>query len=164
MKHIVFIVLALSLGGCYGKKPKMKTGLEGKPMPSIALLTADSSTIINTSDIAPGKPTLLFSFETWCPYCKAQTESLLSHEKALQGINIYMICNTQFPDFKKFYNHYKLYEYPNIKAGVDTNFSFAKYFKFNRVPYLAIYDRQKHLKQVLTEKTAINTITNLALK
>jgi thiol-disulfide isomerase/thioredoxin len=142
----------------------MITGLEGKPMPSIALLAADSSTIFNTADIAPGKPTLLFSFETWCPYCKAQTESLISHLSTLKDINIYMVCNTPFPEFKKFYNHYKLNNYPTIKAGIDYNTSFANFFKTNRIPYLAIYDKQKNLKQVFLGKTAISTIKEISLK
>jgi thiol-disulfide isomerase/thioredoxin len=138
--------------------------LEGKPMPAIALLAADSSTIYNTADIAPGKPTLLFSFATWCPYCKAQTESLISHINSLKGINIYMVCNTQFSEFRKFYSHYKLKDYPNIKAGVDNNLSFVKYFKTGQVPYLAIYDQQKNLKQVLLGKTAISTIKDIAFE
>jgi thiol-disulfide isomerase/thioredoxin len=164
MKKITFIFLVVSLCGCYGKKPQKITGLEGKPMPAIALLAADSSTIINTANIAPGKPTLLFSFETWCPYCKAQTASLISHIKSLKDINIYMVCNTQFPEFKKFYNHYELNEYPSIKAGVDNNLGFAKYFKTTQIPYLAVFDKHKNLKQVFIGKTAISTIKEIALE
>jgi thiol-disulfide isomerase/thioredoxin len=164
MKRITFIALVVSLCGCYGKKPKTITGLEGKPMPTITLLAADSSTMYNTADIAPGKPTLLFSFETWCPYCKAQTKALLSHIESLKDVNIYMVCNTQFPEFKKFNKQYELYKYPGIKAGVDNHLSFAKYFKTGQIPYLAIYDRQKNLKQVLVGKTAISTIKDIALE
>jgi len=141
----------------------MVTGLEGKPMPAISLLAADSSTIINTADIEPGKPTLLFAFETWCPYCKAQTKSLISHIESLKGVNIYMVCNTPFPEFKKFNKQYDLYKYPGIKAGVDTNLSFANYFKTSQIPYIAIYDRQNNLKQVLIGKTAVSTIKDIAL-
>jgi thiol-disulfide isomerase/thioredoxin len=164
MKRITHLALVLSLCGCYGKKPKTITGLEGKPMPSITLLAADSSTIYNTADIAPGKPTLLFSFETWCPYCKAQTESLISHIKSLKDINIYMVCNTQISEFKKFNKRYKLDKYPNIKAGVDYDWSFAKYFKSNQVPYLVIFDKQKKLRRVLKGKTTASTIKAISFE
>lgn len=163
MKYTAFILL-LVFCSCYGRKPKIKTGLEGKPMPAIALLAEDSNTIFNTSNIANGKPTLLLSFETWCPYCKAQTKSLISNIKLLNEANIYLICNTNFSEFKKFYNHYELNKYPHIKAGVDNNFSFAKYFKTTQIPYLAVYDRQKKLKQVLIGKTAISTIKDIAFE
>jgi len=162
MKYTVFILLILSLCGCYRKKARMKTGLEGKPMPSIALLATDSSTIYNTVNINPGRPTLLFSLETWCPFCKAQTQSIISHIMLLKDINIYMICNTQFSEFKKFANRYELNRYPNIKAGVDYNMSFERYFKSTKIPFLAIYDREKKLKQIIIGKTAISTIRGIA--
>jgi thiol-disulfide isomerase/thioredoxin len=142
----------------------MITGLEGKPMPAIALLAADSITIINTADIAPGKPTLLFAFETWCPYCRAQTKSLLSHIESLKGVNIFMICNTPLPAFKQFSAQYELKKYPGIKAGVDSNREFKNYFSATNIPYLAIYDKNKNLKQVLVGKTPISTIKDIAFE
>src|SRR6266542_5580959 len=149
MKWIFFSLLGLMICGCFGKKPKIKTGLEGKPMPAISILSADGTTVVNTADIRRGRPTLLFSFATWCSYCNAQTQSIVSHISTLKDMNIYMVCNTDFSEFKKFDSRYHLSKYPNIKAGVDTGFSFFKYFNFEQRPFLAIYDKRKILKQVL---------------
>jgi thiol-disulfide isomerase/thioredoxin len=162
MKYAVVVMVLFC--SCYGRKPKFKTGLEGKPMPAIELLAADSTTIYRTNSIVDGKPTILFSFETWCPYCKAQMKSIISQINSLKDVNIYLLCYTQYPEFKEFYKHYELGKYPNIKAGIDYNMTFAKYFKSTQIPYLAVYDTQKNLKQVFVGKTPIRSIKEAALE
>jgi thiol-disulfide isomerase/thioredoxin len=152
------------LCGCYSRTPAVKTGLEGKPMPAIELIAADSVTHFNTADIPVGKPTVLFLFETWCPYCKAQTNTLLSDINTIKDFNIIMICNTGFSKFKEFYDKYHIYEYPNVKSGVDYKFTFINYFKTNDVPYIAVYDKEKKLKDVFKGRTTIRNIKNSSIE
>ncbi|SRR5258708_386219 len=161
MKYLSIIALLLYISAC-SLRPKVKTGYEGKLMPSFELLMADSITRFNTASIPSGKPIVLFSFEPWCPYCRAQTEDLVSHIQSMKDINFYMLCDAPFPDFKNFYDHYELKKYPNMHAGVDDNLFFAQYFKTNQIPYLAVYDKQKKLKQVLIGKTDLNIIKKIA--
>jgi len=164
MKYFAIIIIPFFIYSCYGRKPKVKTGFEGKAMPTIQLLAVDSNTIYNTERISPGKPTLLFSFETWCPYCRAQTKSLVSNIESMNDINVYMICNTQLSEFKKFYKEFNLDKYPNIKAGVDYELSFERYFRTGKIPYLAMYDRNKILKQVIIGKTSIATLRKIMIE
>lgn len=164
MKLIVLVSVMLALCGCYGKKsPTIKSGNEGKLMPVIDLLSIDSSAHFNTNSIAKGKPTILFAFEPWCPFCKAQTKAIISHIESFKGINLYFITNSTYPEFKKFYDRYELNKYPDIKAGIDYNFTFARYFKTNLVPYFAIYDQKRRLKQVLVGRNFVTTIKDVAL-
>jgi len=156
-------MLLILLMSCYGRVKPVKSGFEGKPMPVIDLLSIDSSTHYSTKDISEGKPTLLFAFETWCPYCKAQTQSLISNPDVFKDVNIYMVCNSQFSQFRKFYNDYKLSKYSNIKIGIDYNHTFANYFKSADVPYMAVYDKNKNLKEIRIGKTSITTIKKIAL-
>lgn len=165
MRSVMSISLLALLCACYSRNtPEYKTGLEGKSMPSIDLLMADSVTRFNTNSILPGKPTILFAFEPWCRYCRAQTKSIISHSKSLEGINIYMLCGSKYSDLKKYYDKYQLNKYPNIKVGIDYKFSFSKYFKSSNVPYMAFYDRGNKLKQVVIGKQYIKTIREIALQ
>ena len=164
MKISFFLVITVIFFSCHSKKqPPIKTGLEGKPMPSIAL-TALDSTHFDTKNIQTGKPTILFAFSPGCPYCRAQTRSIVSNINTLKEINIYMLCITQFPLLNKFYNQFELNKYSNIKIGIDYNFSFINYYKSENVPYLAIYDKEKDLKQVLIGKKPISTLKEIALE
>jgi thiol-disulfide isomerase/thioredoxin len=159
MKQAFVVIATVVLAGCYSKPPEIKkTGLEGKLMPSIDLIAVDSFTHINTDEIKPGKPTILFAFEPWCPYCRAQTTSMLSQIEKLKDVNIYMLCTSRYAQFKEFYKKYELAKYPNVTAGIDYNRSFSTYFVQRGIPCLAIYGVDKKLKQVLEGKNYISTI------
>jgi thiol-disulfide isomerase/thioredoxin len=162
MKTILQLLLVISMIGCYSKAPKYKTGLEGELMPAIDLVLLDTNFHFNTANIRPGRPSVLFAFEPWCPYCKAQTKSILSHIESLKGIDFYFLTNASYSGFKSFYEKYQLERYNNIKAGIDYTYSFGKYFKTNQIPCMAIYDRNKKLKQVLIGKNYISLIKEAA--
>jgi len=157
------VILCMAVAGCYGTKTEVKkTGLEGQTMPVIDLITIDSISHVSTESIGVGKPTILFAFEPWCPYCRAQTASMLAQINKLKGINIYMLCTSRYSQFKIFYNRFQLQKYPNIHAGVDYKRSFVKYFGQTSVPYIAIYRADKKLKQVMEGKNYINSIKEAA--
>jgi thiol-disulfide isomerase/thioredoxin len=157
-------MLIICLGGCYSNTPKLKTGLEGKEMPAIDLILTNKNSHFNTGNIKNGRPTVLFSFEPWCPYCKAQTKSIISHVESLKDIDFIFLTNATDAGLKSFFDRFQLGKYANIKAGIDYSYTFQNYFKTNRVPCMAIYDKEKKLKQVLFGKNYISAIKDIALK
>jgi thiol-disulfide isomerase/thioredoxin len=163
MKISTILLTLLIVMSCQTKKEKITTGLEGKPMPKIDLLLIDKTTHLNINSIKSNKPAVLFAFEPWCPYCKAQTKSIIANIKSLKGIDFYFLTNSDYPRFKEFYSKYELQRYPNIKAGIDYSYTFARYFKMSKIPAMAIYDSNKKLKQLLVGKNYISTIKTLAL-
>jgi len=162
MKLSAILLISVLAIGCQSKKLPLKTGLEGKPMPMIDLLLIDSTTHLNINSIKSGKPVILFAFEPWCPYCKAQTKSIIAKIESLKGIDFYFLTNSTYPGLKEFYNRFELQKYHNIKAGIDYNYSFARYFKTSQVPVMAIYDSNNNLKQLLVGKNYISTIKDVA--
>lgn len=164
MKTITVLFIINILCSCNVNDPKVKTGHEGKPMPSIEILMADGITHFNTNKISFGKPTILFAFEPWCPFCRAQTRSIITHIDSLQNVNILMLCNSPLTELIKYCKQYKLENYPNIKVGIDRDHSLTDYFKLNSVPYLAIYNSNRKLNQVLIGNNNILTIKKIAFK
>jgi len=159
MKYFSFSLLLL-LCACYGRKP-IKTGLEGQPMPALDLIALDSTTHVKTENIPAGKTTILFSFEPWCPYCKAQTEEMLDQIKSFKNANIYMLCGSPFPTVRKFFDHYQLSRYPNIKVVVDSSRSFRNYFNNYQIPFIAVYAHDNKLRQAFIGKSNIKTIAEV---
>lgn len=72
-----------------------------------------------------------------------------------------MICNSSYVEFKKFYDEFHLNKYPAIAAGTDGHHVFQEYFQSAKIPYLAIYDKNKSLKQALIGKNYISTIKEI---
>jgi thiol-disulfide isomerase/thioredoxin len=163
MKNTLFVLLMISLFGCADHHSFITTGLEGKAMPSFNLLLADSVTRFSTSAMPAGKPAVLFFFQPWCPYCKAQTEDMLKHMQAMKDIHFYLLTTAPYPLFKQFYDKYALNKYPNITAGIDTSFLSIMYFHAPGVPYQAVYDRKGKLKRALIGPSDMNLIKNIAL-
>jgi thiol-disulfide isomerase/thioredoxin len=161
MKVIATLLVLASLCGC-ASRHKEKSGLEGKSLPSFNLFLSDSTTHFNTSQIPTGKPVVLFFFGPYCPYSRAEMADIVDHMKTLQEIQFYVFTTAQFPDMKNFYKEYQLQKYRNIVVGIDyTNF-FGSYFKAPGVPYLAVYDAQKKLKEVLVGKSDVSVLKQIA--
>jgi len=161
MKRLFFLLTLLSLVGCYHAVPE-KTGLEGKPLPEFSLLLTDSSTYFNTRGIPSGNPVVLFYFSPQCPYCRAQMGEIIENIHSLKNIRFYIFTDWSFPDMKAFYVHYQLNSYPNIIMGVDYANFFEGYFKVRGVPYIAIYGKNKLLKEAFNGKVDISQIKDAA--
>jgi thiol-disulfide isomerase/thioredoxin len=160
----VFLLLIIGLLGCICCKTKVKTGLEGKNMPSFNLLLMDSTTKLNTNKIPRGEPIVLFYFSPLCPYCRAQTEEMIRNINSLSNIRFVMISNFPFRLIKGYYDHYELVKYPNITVGQDFEVYFNNYFQPKGVPYIAIYDSNKKLQQAILGKVRTNLLKDIALK
>jgi hypothetical protein len=152
MNTVKSLLLFILLSSCYGKTPPLKTGLEGKELPSFNLLLADSVTYFNTEALSIGIPIVMFYFGPNCPYSRAQMEEIINNIKIFGKTKFCIFTTWSFNEMKDFYNYYKLYKYPNILTGVDYSNSFATYFKAMGVPYLAIYNKNRKLNHAFVGK------------
>jgi hypothetical protein len=158
-----FILFTIAFYACKDNKNTLKTGLEGKLMPRLNILLMDSTTRLNTSDIPKGKETILLFISPYCPYCKAQTEEIISHIKSLSDIDIYFLTTFPYESIKEFYNHYQLNKYSNITVGQNYDSNFPNYFKVKQIPYMAVYGKDKRLKQVFMGKVKANKLKDVSL-
>jgi thioredoxin-related protein len=162
MKNITIGLLLIWLFGCK-ETPAVKTGLEGKEMPAFNMLLMDSSSQLNTSSIPTGQPTIFFLFEPGCPYCRALTQEIIADTK-LRAIHFYLLSPNAYSQIKQYYDEYQLKKYPNLTVGQDYQSYLMNYFKAPGVPYLAIYGKDKRLKQVIIGKVGTTEIGDISQK
>lgn len=162
MKIIFSLLLMASLAGCFGREP-LKTSHKGEIVPKFSLFLADSSTYFNTATLREGKPVIFFYFGPGCPYSRAQMEDIIANIDKLKDIQFVLFTTSPFDEMKRFYQHYHLYKHNNMVIGVDyTNF-FIQYFDAKGVPYLAIYGRDRKLKEVFEGKVSVKQLRTIAL-
>lgn len=154
---LVRCLLTLMITACR-ETPAVKTGFEGKEMPSFSLLLPDSTTYINTSDIPKGKATILLYFSPECPYCRAQIKDIVENMSFLNNVNILLFTTWPFEEMKSFYTQYKLSEFKNLATGVDFNNYFKYHFKAFKVPFLTIYGSDRKLKSAYAGRMRINQL------
>ena len=157
LKYVKGIVLCFCISACFHYPPP-KTGLEGKPVPSFSFLLTDSTTRLTTDSIKPGRPFMLFYFNPDCPYCKAQLQEIIQHRAQFSNTTIYLLSNDPVNVVRAFFNEHQLNKYDNFITGVDYSNFLSGYFYITQVPYLAIYDNERRLREVFIGKTDINII------
>lgn len=161
MKKLTILFLITCIIGCK-ERSNLQSGLEGKPLPSFNYLSSDSITFVNTSKIPVGKPIVFFYFSPHCPYCRSQTQDILNNNGSLRDIQFILLTPYSYHELKEFYKHYNLEQYPNITVGIDYDNSFSEYFNTHKVPYLAVYSKNRILKQVSLGEMKSNEIKKVA--
>lgn len=143
----LFLVVGWILVTAFTKPAIAKTGMEGRLLPSFALLLPDSVTTLNTAAIPRGKPFIVIGFSPWCVHCQAETRDILAHMGQFKNVNIYYVTPYPFWQMKTFYKAFHLEKYSNITMGKELNKEvFFAYFHPPGVPYTAVFDAQKRLK------------------
>jgi thiol-disulfide isomerase/thioredoxin len=137
--------------------------MEGKPLPSFDLLLLDSSTHITSTQLSPEKPIVFFYFSPHCPYCRALTHEIVNRDNRLKEIQFVLLTPASITEVKEFTTHFELEKLPNIITAIDYNKSFKNYFNAERVPFLAVYNRKKILKQTNLGAMPTNEIKTIAL-
>lgn len=147
---ILLLLLGTTLFTALTKPASEKTGMEGRLMPSINILLADSITKLNTLDIPTGKPFIVIGFSPYCIHCQAETRDILAHIQQFKDIQIYYITPWPFPQMKEFYKAFHLSRYSNITMGTEDEKkeAFFSYFHAPGTPYTGVFDAQKRLKVV----------------
>lgn len=162
MKQVIFFFLVMiSLDACSGKAA-IETGLEGKPLPAFNILLPDSLTYFNTANIPTGKPIVLFNFNPDCPYCRAQMTEIIDDMNKLKDMQFYLVTTYPISEMRRFYNEYKLDQYPNIVVGRDTADFVVNYFEAPYVPYTAVFGKDKKLKKAFEGKIFSRQIRDAA--
>lgn len=147
MKHLLILMIIISLlAGCFSREPE-KTGKEGKPIPAINILLTDSTTWLNIGQTQTSKSVVLFYFSPNCPYCKAQTKEIIENMDKVKDIEFYFISSFPITLLKAYNKQFKLAQYPNITTGRDTANAIGDYFEILGVPYIAIYGKDKKLRK-----------------
>jgi thiol-disulfide isomerase/thioredoxin len=163
MKNIIVIVLSLSFSGCL-HPPQPKTGQEGKILPSFSMKLTDDKTVLNTDSIESGKPFVILFFSPYCPTCRAEIRDLIDHNTQKEDLKFYLLTNHPINDLKKFSSEFQLNKYKNIVAGVDFKNYYASYLFITTIPYLAIYDKEKRLRQVMVGKTGYEEVKKIIIQ
>lgn len=136
MKCIFFLCFLSLISSCGEFN---KGNVKNEKMPSISLLLLDSMSVLNTRDLPTNDPVILFFFEPSCPYCRAETESILKNIGQFRNTQFCFISSASLKDVKDFELKYKLRQYGNIRVGIDTGYVYVDHFRITGVPHTSLY-------------------------
>jgi thiol-disulfide isomerase/thioredoxin len=160
----LFLLVGWTLFTAFSAPATVKTGMEGRLLPSFDLQLSDSVTHLNTADIPTGRPFVVIGFSPWCTHCQAETRDIIKNIQQFKNIHIYYVTDFPFGDMKVFFRAFKLAQYSNITMGRDSTAHFFKYFKATGVPYTAIFDSKKRLKQIIAGQADAGKLAILTIE
>jgi len=157
-----FLFIAWTIFVAFSAPVMGKTGFEGRLLPSFKIFLSDSITYLNTNDIPLGKPFIIVGFSPTCKHCAAETENIIRNIDRFKGMRIYFVTPYPFSEMKGFYRYFKISKYPSLVMGTDTNNFFMSYFKAEGVPFTAIFDSKKRLKQAMGSQANADNLIKVA--
>lgn len=126
--------------------------------PVFNILLSDSMTIFNTDSIQKGKNLVLIYFSPDCEHCQKETKSILDNINLFKEVKFYFVTNDPFDRMLVFKEYYKIDHYKNITLGRDYNFFLFNHMKGIIPPYLALYNKDKKLREEFKGETKANEL------
>ena len=111
-------------------------------VPPFTITKVPDSTKFAKANLSQKKPVLVMVFSPDCDHCIHETKELLAHMDLFKNVQIVLVAHLDFKDLEKFYEEYKLANYPNITLGRDYNYFFGTFFNIKFLPAIFLYNKK----------------------
>jgi thioredoxin-related protein len=147
VQTVACLFMAIAWMACQEEKPhQIKTGMEGKPMPSFAIQLLDSISYLHSDNLPNDKNLVLFYFKPTCPFCRAQMRDMLNNIEYFKDKELCILTNEDLRGAKSFARYFKLNRFNNVIVGRDTGAVVLLTYRLRGVPVTAYYDKNKQLQ------------------
>ncbi|SDC01456.1 TlpA family protein disulfide reductase [Niabella drilacis] len=144
MKYLLLLLITIMSFGT-ARSQSLPPYKQYKTIPSVRLLSADSTGWELKAKLQKNKPVMMIIFSPECDHCKHETEELIKNIDKFKDIQIVMATPLPLKEMAKFAAHYKLHQYPNILVGKDYAFALPTYYDIRNLPFHAFYGSNKQL-------------------
>jgi len=84
-------------------------------------------------------------FSPDCEHCQAETKELTAKIDLFKKAQIIMVSPLDFKYIRKFYDEYKIADYPNITMGRDPSYFLGTFYKVRSFPSVFVYNKKGKL-------------------
>ncbi len=127
-------------------------------LPPFKLYTAPDSLVFTKDELKKKKATIIMVFSPDCEHCLHSAEDLITHYNLFKKVQIVMASALPYEHVKKFYDNFKLGDYPNIKAGSDNTYFLGTFFEVRSFPAIFLYDKKGKFKTAFDANVKWETI------
>ena len=129
-------------------------------IPLFNIMTAPDSIKFGKADLKRKKPTVIMLFSPDCSHCQIVTKELLAHIDLFKNFQIIMTSSLDFSNIKKFYEDYKIADYPNITMGRDGTYYLGTFYKIRTFPTIFLYNKKGKFVQSFEGDIKVEEIAN----
>ncbi len=127
-------------------------------IPAFTITLVSDSSVFAKENLKKKTQTLIILFSPDCGHCEHATKQILAKIDSFKNTQIIMVSNLSYDLVRKFYDKYKIADYPTIKVGVDKNYFLGSFYKLTSFPTIFLYNKKGKFKATFA---ANNTISNI---
>lgn len=133
--------------------------LQYPTIPYFTITKVSDSSKFSRADLAPKKATIIFIFSPDCGHCQQKIQLILDNQKLFAKAQIIMASPLEHRILKKFYQEYKIAQYPNITMANDPGYFFGSFYSVKSLPSIFVYNKKGRLKGSFDGNSTIKEIT-----
>ncbi len=129
-------------------------------VPPFKLTKVPDSTVFTKENLKKKRPTIIMVFSPDCEHCQEMTKQITANIKLFKKAQIIMATPLEFSYVKKFYDEYKIANYPTITMGRDPSYFLGTFYKVRSFPALFIYNKKGQLVNWFTGEVELKKIVD----
>jgi len=133
-------------------------------IPMFSIVKAPDSTMFAKANLKKKKETILIMFSPDCEHCQRETDSLIAHIDLFKDVQIVMATPLDYVHVKKFYEDYKIADYPNITIGNDPVWYLGGFYTVRNFPTIAVYDKEGQFVKLFEGSVSVRKIAAVLKK
>jgi thioredoxin-related protein len=142
-RNLFLMVLFTSIGfAAFSQEDTTLLYLRFPTVPPFSIIKAPDSIKFTKDDLQKKKPVMIMIFNPDCEHCQHETRELIAHMDLFKKVQIIMTSPLEYYYIKKFYDDYKIADYPNIIMGRDPGYYFGTFFHIRYFPAIFLYDKK----------------------
>lgn len=143
MKKTVFTLLAIcSAFGAFAQTDTSQQYFKSPTIPAYNIRKLPDSSSFTNNLLQKNKPTVLIFFNPDCEHCQHATKNLVEKIDKLKDVQILMVSVMDYNLVQKFYEDYKIADYPNITMARDGKYELARFYNVASIPDVYVYDKK----------------------
>ena len=127
-------------------------------VPAFTITLVSDSSIFAKENLKKKTKALIILFSPDCSHCEHATKQILAKIDSFKNTQIIMVSNLSYDLVRKFYDKYKIADYPTIEMGVDKNYFLGSFYKLTSFPTIFLYNKKGKFKATYS---ASNTISDI---
>jgi thioredoxin-related protein len=129
-------------------------------VPPFKLTKVPDSTVFTKDNLKKKKLTIIMIFSPDCEHCQQMIKEITANIKLFKKAQIVMATPLEFSYVKKFYEEYKIADYPNITMGRDPGYFLGTFYKVRSFPAIFIYNKKGNLVNWFTGEVELKKIVD----
>jgi thioredoxin-related protein len=157
-KYSILLLLAILVKTGLAQTDSTLLYLRFPFVPAFKLTNVADSSLFTKDNLKKKKAVIIIIFSPDCEHCQAETKELTEKISLFKKAQIIMVSPLNYDYLHKFYDEYKISNYPSITIGRDPTYLLGTFYNVRSFPSIFVYNKKGKLVNHFTGSTPVEKI------